>query len=224
MATTIIAGNATNGLALTPDNTGILELKTGTGAGTTALTLNASQNATLAGTLTVGSTLQVAGVTTNMYPLVSGTAVTASGTSVDFTSIPNWVRRITVMLSGVSTNGTSILLIQLGDSGGVETTGYSGSTQYAASYVAFSSYAGIPIDTASTVAAGTARSGVLTLSLLDTTTNTWAINGGFAIGTAAALILPAGIKATSATLDRVRITTVNGTDTFDAGSINIIYE
>ena len=172
-----------------------------------------------------GSTTQtLVNVTGTLAPIVSGTAVTASSTSVDFTGIPSWVKRITVMFSGVSTNGTSILLIQLGDSGGVETTGYSGSTQYAASYVAFSSYAGIPIDTASTVAAGTARSGVLTLSLLDTTTNTWAINGGFAIGTAAALILPAGIKATSATLDRVRITTVNGTDTFDAGTINILYE
>ena len=173
------------------------------------------------------STQTLVAATGTLAPIVSSTAkvaVTDFTTSADFTGIPSWVKRITVMFSGVSTNGTSILLIQLGDSGGVETTGYSGSTQYAASYVAFSSYAGIPIDTASTVAAGTARSGVLTLSLLDTTTNTWAINGGFAIGTAAALILPAGIKATSATLDRVRITTVNGTDTFDAGTINILYE
>jgi hypothetical protein len=28
----------------------------------------------------------------------------------------------------------------------------------------------------------------------------------------------------SGTLDRIRLTTVNGSDTFDAGSINIIYE
>ena len=184
-----------------------------------------SGSITVSAPAVAGSTTQtLVNVTGTLAPVVSGTAVTASSTSVNFTDIPSWVKRITVMFSGVSTNGTSILLIQLGDSGGVETTGYSGSTQYAASYVAFSSYAGIPIDTASTVAAGTARSGVLTLSLLDTTTNTWAINGGFAIGTAAALILPAGIKATSATLDRVRITTVNGTDTFDAGTINILYE
>lgn len=44
MATTITAGNATNGLAFSADNAGILELKTGTGAGTTAVTINASQN------------------------------------------------------------------------------------------------------------------------------------------------------------------------------------
>ena len=64
MATTILAGNATNGLALTPDNTGILQLKTGTGAGTTALTLDASQNATLAGTLTVAGTTTLTGAAT----------------------------------------------------------------------------------------------------------------------------------------------------------------
>jgi hypothetical protein len=48
MASTITAGNATNGLALSCDNTGILELKTGTGSGTTAVTIDASQNVTLA--------------------------------------------------------------------------------------------------------------------------------------------------------------------------------
>jgi hypothetical protein len=166
----------------------------------------------------------IAGTPTGVGVLTAGTSVSASGTSVDFTSIPSWVKRITVMLSGVSTNGSSIMLLQLGDSGGVETTGYSGSTQYAASYVAFSSYAGVPLDTASTVAAGTVRSGSIVFTLLDASTNLWSVFGGLGLTTATALILPAGTKALSATLDRVRITTVNGTDTFDAGSINILYE
>ena len=48
MSSTITAGNATNGLALSCDNTGILELKTGTGSGTTAVTIDTSQNVTLA--------------------------------------------------------------------------------------------------------------------------------------------------------------------------------
>jgi hypothetical protein len=43
MASTITAGNATNGLALSCDNTGILELKTGTGSGTTAMTIGTGQ-------------------------------------------------------------------------------------------------------------------------------------------------------------------------------------
>lgn len=57
MATTITAGNATNGAAITSDNTGILELKTGTGAGTTAVTVGATQNVTFAGNVTVTGTI-----------------------------------------------------------------------------------------------------------------------------------------------------------------------
>lgn len=48
MATTITAGNATNGAAISSDNTGILELKTGTGSGTTAVTVGTGQNVTFA--------------------------------------------------------------------------------------------------------------------------------------------------------------------------------
>jgi len=55
--------------------------------------------------------------------IVSGTAVAStSGTSIDFTSIPSWVKRVTVMFAGVSTNGTGSYLIQIGDSGGIETS------------------------------------------------------------------------------------------------------
>lgn len=81
MATTILAGNATNGLALTPDNTGILEIKTGTGAGTTALTLNASQNATVAGGLTVNGTSTLTGGVAGDLKMDSGygSAATAYG-------------------------------------------------------------------------------------------------------------------------------------------------
>ena len=144
-------------------------------------------------------------------------------TAVDFTGIPSWVKRITVMFNGVSTNGSALVLIQLGTASSIETTGYSGSTQYAASYVAFSSYTGVPIDTASTVAAATVRSGQIVFNLLDSSTNTWAVFGGFGLTTAAALILPAGTKALASVLTRLRITT-SGSDTFDAGSINILYE
>jgi hypothetical protein len=57
--------------------------------------------------------------------LVSGTSVAStSGTSIDFTGLPSWVKRITVMLDGVGTNGTSSPILQIGDSGGIENTGY----------------------------------------------------------------------------------------------------
>jgi hypothetical protein len=161
-----------------------------------------------------------AGVVTNsgaVYDgIQSGTAVTASGTQVNFTGIPSWVKRITVMFSGVSTSGTSIPLVQLGDSGGVETTGYNGTIVT----TAISSYAGFPFYTSWTAA--TLANGIMILSLLDSATNTWTMNSNIAI--TGDVGRAGGSKALSATLDRVRITTVNGTDTFDAGSINILYE
>ena len=217
-------------LILNGATSGSISLESPAVSGTTTLTLPTTTDTLVGKTTTdtlTNKTLTspaIAGTPTGVGVLTAGTSVSASGTSVDFTSIPSWVKRITVMLSGVSTNGSSIMLLQLGDSGGVETTGYSGSTQYAASYVAFSSYAGVPLDTASTVAAGTVRSGSIVFTLLDASTNLWSVFGGLGLTTATALILPAGTKALSATLDRVRITTVNGTDTFDAGSINILYE
>lgn len=211
MATVITAGNATNGLSLSADNTGAFEFKTGTGAGTTALSIDTSQVVTLNG---------------GVGGLVAGTAVAStSGTSVNFTSIPSWVKRITVMFSGVSTNGTSIPLIQLGDSGGVETSGYLGS---GSSVFAGSACTAVLQTTGFGIGGGTAATvifhGSIQITLLDATANTWCANGVLARSDTAATFNCSGAKSLSATLDRVRITTVGGTDTFDAGTINILYE
>jgi len=141
-----------------------------------------------------------------------------SGTSIDFTSIPSWVKRITVMFDGVSTNGTSPICIQLGDSGGIETTGYNGgSTNQTPTYVA--NTVGLNINAGTTAAAQIMGHAILT----NISGNTWVLSSGSQIS-ANNITAAGGSKATSATLDRVRITTVNGTDTFDAGSINILYE
>ena len=152
------------------------------------------------------------------YPLTSGTAVAStSGTTIDFTSIPSWVKRVTVMFNGVSTSGSSNFLFQLGDSGGVETTGYQsvGSNYVAAttSTIGFTSH---------NTSAGSNTEGFIEFSTLGS--NIWVGSGNFASVTSAQVISIAGSKTLSATLDRVRITTTNGTDTFDAGSINILYE
>jgi len=152
----------------------------------------------------------------------SGTAVAStSGTSIDFTGIPSWVKRITVMFNGVSTNGTSSLLIQLGDSGGIENTGYLGCGLYIStggSTSAFTTGFGI-----NTLAQVTTLYGSMIISLVDSSTNTWVEQGNFS-STNSIGCYSSGAKPLSATLDRVRITTVNGTDTFDAGSINILFE
>jgi hypothetical protein len=182
------------------------------------------QSGLIEATGTPGATTFLRGDGSWAGTITSGTAVSASGTSVDFTGIPSTAKRITVMFSGVSTNGTSIIQVQLGDSGGVETTGYVGG--YASNGVSGGILSGIPLTYAS-MPAVSAISGSLTISLLDASTNTWVCAGSQArlsAGVTQEATTFGGGKSLSATLDRVRITTVSGTNTFDAGTINILYE
>ena len=170
----------------------------------------------VAGTNTL--TLQAATATSAVNTL--GTAVAStSGTSIDFTSLPSWVKRVTVMLVGVSTSGTSLVRIQIGDSGGIENTGYaSTSTSIDTGVATNSSTAGFDMNGS---LAANIRSGNIVLSTIGS--NIWTASGVIKTSTAQTVIL-AGDKTLSDVLDRVRITTVNGTDTFDAGSVNILYE
>lgn len=151
--------------------------------------------------------------------LTSGTAqASTSGTSITFSSIPSWVKRITVMFSGVSTSGTANIQIQIG-SGSVTTTGYvSGSWTNNTS----TANATTGMLVTAVVAASTNMSGVSTIATLGS--NTWAYNSVTGGGSAGYNNMGSGYVTISGTLDRVVITTVGGTDTFDAGSINILYE
>jgi hypothetical protein len=168
-----------------------------------------------------------AGVTTNsgaVYDsLQRGTAVTASGTSVDFTSIPSWVRRITVMFGGVSTNGTSTVQVQLG-AGSFTTSGYNsigtGITGATVSSVTnFSTGFGVGNEGGSA-----ASSRVGTFVFTNISGSVWTAMFQYGFSDTGRALFGSGNVTLSGTLDRVRITTVNGTDTFDAGTINIIYE
>ena len=179
---------------------------------------------TLAGTGTLSSPI-ISGTPTGVGVLTSGTAVAStSGTSIDFTGIPSWVKRITVMFNGVSTNGSSPALIQLG-AGSVDATSYNSLTVgvYIASNTTRShvTTTGFSIYGTATAGSGVLYYGSVIISLIGS--NTWVANG---VVTALSDLVAsvAGSKALGGTLDRVRITTVNGTDTFDAGSINILYE
>lgn len=155
--------------------------------------------------------------------LISGTAVAStSGTSIDFTGIPSWAKRVTVMFQGVSTSGTSVVQIQLG-AGSVTTSGYLGTS---------SAYAGGSTGSAANLTTGfgvgnfnsasNVRHGALILNNISG--NIWSCNGVIALSDGAGAGTSAGTISLGGTLDRVRITTINGTDTFDAGSINIMYE
>jgi hypothetical protein len=147
-----------------------------------------------------------------------------SGTSIDFTGIPSWVRRITIMLVGVSTNGTSNLICQIGDSGGIETSGYLGAASVlsaaAVSTANFTASWGIGNGLS---AAANVIHGAVNLYLQDASDNTWVCSSALSLSNNTAQVIASGSKATSATLDRVRITTVGGVDTFDAGVISVQY-
>ena len=146
-----------------------------------------------------------------------------SGTSRDFTGIPAGTKRITISFVGVSVDGAADLLVQLGDSGGVETSGYLGSGSWVGAGVSSSNFtAGFGVGKGC-VAASVVH-GTTTLTLEDASDNTWTCSSILSFSDSAYTLLAAGSKSLSAALDRVRITTVAGTAAFDAGSINIAYQ
>ena len=229
-----IATQAANNVTITGGSiSGITDLAVADG-GTGASTLSA--NAVLLGNgtsalqtvapSTSGNVLTSNGTTwtsAQLNRLTSDTAkASTSGTTVDFTSIPSWVKRITVMFNGVSTNGSSDVIIQLGDSGGFEATGYLGSTGETFTTGAGSSQftTGIGVSRGTTSIA--VRHGLVTIALMGS--NLWAAGVSTSRSDVATAYSGASNKTLSDTLTQIRITTVNGTDTFDAGSINIMYE
>ena len=155
--------------------------------------------------------------------LTSGVAVpTTSGTAIDFTGIPSWVKRITVMFSGVRLSGTSLPQIQIG-SGTVKTTGYlSGATNLVSSVGSATSTTGLLLDGGA--AAANLRHGVAVLCLMNAVTNLWVLSSVLGMSDIAGVKIGGGSVSIPGVLDRVRLTSVNGTDTFDAGSINIMWE
>ena len=170
------------------------------------------------------TTISTLTATTIQGTIKSGTAVAStSGTSIDFTGIPSWVKRVTVMFNGVSTNGSSALQIQIG-SGSFTTSGYIGyATRFGVTpsnvYTAMS--AGFV--TSDSQASATTRYGVF--YLVNVSSNNWNLSGSHTNSASTGdTCLVNGTLSLSSTLDRIRITTVNGTDTFDAGTVNILYE
>jgi hypothetical protein len=189
-----------------------------------AIVLNGatSGNVTIDANAISGTSVITLPVGSGTFPLMTlSTAVaTTSGTAIDFTSIPSWVKKITVMFNGVSTNGTSGILVQIG-SGSVTTTGYiSTSNETSSGGVSnISSTSGFVVKS---TAAANILSGSMTLTLINT--NIWISAHVSKISTGNVIIGAGDCTALGGSLDRVRLTAVNGTDTFDAGLINILME
>jgi hypothetical protein len=158
-----------------------------------------------------------------VYPITSGTAVAStSGTSIDFTGIPSTAKRITVMFSGVSLSGSSSFLIQ-GGAGSIENTTYT--SQCALALASGGSTQGLSSTAGFVFQSGNSTnvwSGHAILTLVNS--NIWICSGVIAATFPPGTVTSGGTKTFSGTLDRVRLTTVNGTDTFDAGTVNIMWE
>jgi len=191
-----------------------------------------SGSVTIAAPAVAGSTTQtLVAATGTLAPLISGTAVAStSGTAINFgNAIPSWAKRVIVMFQGVSTNGTGIIQVQLG-TGTTPTytiTGYLGgavsvqtSTASAVSYT--TGFALVPQQAAAAI-----HHGVMTISLVNASTNAWAASSTSSRSDLAQSGSSAGTIALAAALTSVRVigsATGSPSDTFDAGTINILFE
>ena len=158
-------------------------------------------------------------------PLTIETAqATTSGTAINFTGIPSWAKRVTVMFNAVSTTGVSPFEIRIG-SGSISNTGYA-SGAFTPNSINTGSTTGFILTAANYVSA--AYAGSITLLLQDPASYIW-VSSGVISDTATPSSFgggnsSGGVKTLSGVLDRIRITTTGGADTFDAGLINIMYE
>ena len=152
--------------------------------------------------------------------IVFGNVVNAtSGTFIEFTGIPSWVNRVTIMLNGVSTTGTSALRVELGTSSGIEATSYVSTCFYynVNAYVTDTTAFAIQYAGSSSVTT------YGTVTLVRQSGNTWLSNSTIAESDNN-INFGVGSKTLSGSLERLRVTTALGTATFDAGTINIMYE
>jgi hypothetical protein len=204
------------------------------GIGTTLPLVKLAVNGTV-GTDTIAEYTSAAGVTIDgvvvkdsaiagdYLRIASKTAqATTTGTSKSFTAIPTWARRITVMFNGVSTDSTSPLLVQIGPSGGIVSTGYAstGVRLAAAGTTVADSTAGFVINS---TAATDLVAGALTIYAVDPANFIYSAEHTVKDGTTAVMTGGGNVTLTGL-MTQLAITTVSGTANFDAGSINVLYE
>jgi hypothetical protein len=159
----------------------------------------------------------------HLGPVLTAEQATTSGSSVTFSDIPSWVKKISIMFDGVSTNGTGGLSIQIGDAGGLEATGYSSTS------ARLTDSAAVSVSSATTSFAlntggnaGNLVYGTVVLNLQDSANFTWTLHGTLTVTTGATnSVVASGAKALSASLTQLSILTGN---TFDAGSVSILFE
>ena len=215
--TTITAGTSLgSGLVYDSDTTGNLVIKTGNSA-SIAATFHGNSAVVFTGAVYLPGTsspLQAS--------LGVGTANTSvsGGTVIAHTGIPSWARRVTIMYSGLSTSGSNPIIIQVG-SGTFKTTDYLGAAAVIEGSTGYTTGFGIGN---TNVNQNDLHHGSMVLTLLDSSTNTWVASGTGARSDGVEVGLTGGAIALAGALDRIRFTTSTGTDQFDAGMTNIMWE
>jgi hypothetical protein len=171
------------------------------------------------GKLAIGTANQLlavnAGATAVEYrdsPVADLGGQTLSGASAyEWTTVPSGALEIVMAVSGASLTGTNSIIVQLGYSGGYETTGYSG-------YIGRSGYGPVAYSTGFTINVVSAQTTpvLATIRLHNIGSNTWVAT---IIGDIESNIPATGSGriVVSGVVDRIRIT-VSGSDTFDAGT------
>ena len=215
-------------VVISGDTSGAITLAAPAVAGTNTITLPASTGTAVIGSAAVSAVGQIPFSTdgisyTPTAKIVASTAVAStSGTSITFTGIPSWVKRITVILASVSSSGTSALTIQVGTSGGFVTTGYLCGAVYSGT-----STGGGNSTTGLMLNGGSKGSGNVvhgTSTLTNITSNTWVSSHAIGQSDSAYAIYGGGSISAGGAVTQVRLTTNNGTDTFTGGTVNIFYE
>ena len=190
-----------------------------------ANTLNLATNST--NQVAISSTGIVTGTAGNLM-LVQGTSqASTSGTSIPFSGIPSWVKRITIMFNGVSTNGTGAYQVQIGTGGAATISGYNSTqTQFGGTNQTSGSSSTTGFVFASPGASTNSYSGIMTISNISG--NNWVYSSLLNSNGTTFLVAGAGNSpALAGTLDYLRVigsATGSPSDTFDAGTINIQYE
>lgn len=211
--------SATNNFTVSTDANGGLILARGNQGATTQNIVTVASNGIV--NFPVGSTVQ--GVSAQRLELRA--PVLASNRTVDFTFIPDWAKRITVLFASISTNSTFPVIVQLGDSSGVKTTGYLGSYSFVSSgggneAAVLSSGFGLSFNSG----AADIRHGTMTLVSLGTDGVSWVASATSALSNGASVGSGAGSVALTTRLTTVRVTTTGTTDAFDSGSLSILIE
>lgn len=155
------------------------------------------------------------------HSLLKTETVTTSGTTHDYTSVPSWVKKITIIFDGVSTDGNEEIIVQVGDSGGFHTSSYTGSASQLSSVVTSATETGGFALSKDSVSTGS-YSGIATICKLTSAGTIWVWASITQFGNS--IDLGVGRVTLDTILTQIRLTSTGTPDTFDAGTFNVLYE